>query len=107
MRSDTIHCSVCHGEMMPLGTLGNMAHYRCRQCGDERGFLAPPESYPVKPPLSIIGKDGNALAILGEARKAARKAGWTTEEWNQVRDEATSGDYNHLLATLCDNFDVE
>lgn len=26
-------CSVCGGPLMPLGTLGNIDHFRCRNCG--------------------------------------------------------------------------
>ena len=28
-----LHCSICDGELMPLGTLGNVTHLRCRYCG--------------------------------------------------------------------------
>lgn len=28
-------CEMCGGEMQPLGNLGNLMHYRCRQCGWE------------------------------------------------------------------------
>ena len=48
--------------------------------------------------VELIGKDGNAYAILGEVRKALKKAGHgdLVEEYTK---EATSGDYNHLLQT--------
>jgi hypothetical protein len=26
-------CSMCEGPLMLLGSLGNLAHYRCRNCG--------------------------------------------------------------------------
>ena len=26
-------CPACHGPSFPLGVLGNLAHYRCRNCG--------------------------------------------------------------------------
>ena len=53
-----------------------------------------------------IGTDGNAFALLGKARRAARRAGWSEERWQEVQDEAMSGDYDHLLATLDEHFDV-
>lgn len=30
---DIIECEYCGGEAYHMGTLGNMAHYRCRHCG--------------------------------------------------------------------------
>lgn len=48
--------------------------------------------------------NGNAFAVLGACRKAALRAGWTREEWKIVEDEAKSGDYDHLLATLMEHF---
>jgi hypothetical protein len=59
-----------------------------------------------KPELKLVGMDGNAFFILGMAQRAARKAGWPREQIEQVMTEARSGDYNHLLATMCDHFDV-
>lgn len=60
----------------------------------------------VKPVLQLTGEDGNAFAILGNAHRVARKAGWTNEEWTLVFNQATEGDYNDLLATMCKYFDV-
>lgn len=50
--------------------------------------------------LNLVGVDGNAFSIMGNFQKAARRQGWTKEEIDQVINEATSGDYNHLLATI-------
>ena len=60
----------------------------------------------MKPKLKIIGKDGNALNILGMARNAARKAGWTKDQIDEYTEEAMNGDYNHLLATTMEYFEV-
>jgi hypothetical protein len=57
-----------------------------------------------KPVLKIIGTDGNAFAILGKARRVAIKHNL---DWDAIHAEATSGDYNHLLATMMKYFDVE
>lgn len=50
--------------------------------------------------LKLRGLDSNAFSIMGAFSDAARKAKWTEEETNKVLNEATSGDYNHLLATI-------
>ena len=49
--------------------------------------------------VKLVGKDGNAFAILGSVSTALRKAGATPDEIKQFQTEATSGDYNNLLAT--------
>lgn len=61
------------------------------------------EGFSEKPELAIIGKDGNAFAILGAAKRVAEKNGL---DWNTIRDEATSGDYDHLLCTMGKYFEV-
>jgi len=60
-----------------------------------------------RPPLNLIGEDGNAFSILGKATKAAKKAGWTKEQIKEVMDEAKSGDYDHLLQTMMKHFDCD
>lgn len=60
----------------------------------------------MKPELKLVGLDGNAFAILGRARQAAKKAGWTEDQIDAYTNEATAGDYNHLLAVTCDYFEV-
>jgi hypothetical protein len=37
---------------------------------------------------------------MGVFQRQARKEGWTEEEIDAVLDEAKSGDYDHLLATI-------
>jgi len=61
----------------------------------------------ARPKLKLVGTDGNAFAVLGAAMKAARKAGWSKEQMGAFQVEATSGDYNALLATCQKWFDVE
>lgn len=50
--------------------------------------------------LNLRGVDSNAFSIMGAFSKAAHKAKWTEEEINKVLNEATSGEYTHLLATI-------
>uniref|UniRef100_A0A6M3JKA3 Uncharacterized protein n=1 Tax=viral metagenome TaxID=1070528 RepID=A0A6M3JKA3_9ZZZZ len=50
--------------------------------------------------LELVGLDGNAFSLLGAFKKQAKREAWTGEEIKVVIDEATSGDYDHLLQTL-------
>jgi hypothetical protein len=59
-----------------------------------------------RPALTLIGQDDNAFSILGEARRALPLAG-RRDEWGAFLAEATSGDYDHLLATVMAWFEVE
>ena len=49
--------------------------------------------------VKLVGKDGNAFAILGNIVSALKRAGATPDEIKRFQAEATSGDYNNLLAT--------
>ncbi|KAB8333647.1 hypothetical protein SD80_012465 [Scytonema tolypothrichoides VB-61278] len=63
-----------------------------------------------KHPDSIVhltGNDGNAFMILGLCQRAARKAGLPAEELQAFHEEATSGDCQHLLATVMRWFSIE
>lgn len=57
------------------------------------------------PPVhcELVGLDGNAYVLMGHWAHAARKAKWPKAEIDRVLDDARSGDYNHLLATLSAN----
>ena len=59
-----------------------------------------------KPEVMLVGQNGNAFAVLGACRQAARNAGWATERWEAVREQMTSGDYEHLLQVAMREFDV-
>lgn len=65
------------------------------------------EEEKVKPKLALVGEDGNAFMILARALNAGKKAGWTQAQINEFKSEATSGDYDNLLATVCKHFDVD
>ena len=56
--------------------------------------------------VKMVGEDGNAFACLGRCMQALRRAG-KMEMCDEFHAEATSGDYNHLLATIMDWFDVD
>lgn len=59
-----------------------------------------------KPKLKLIGEDGNAFAIMGRCREAARKAKWPEERITAMLAAMRSGDYSHLLGVVTDNFEV-
>ena len=56
--------------------------------------------------LKLTGEDGNAFFILGRARQALRRAR-RSDLWEQFHREATSGDYQNLLATCMKYFVVD
>ena len=57
--------------------------------------------------VEMVGRDGNAFAILGRCRKAAREAGLRDSEINAFVTEATVGDYDHLLQTAMRWFNTQ
>lgn len=57
----------------------------------------------MKPILKLTGEDGNAFVILGRAKRVAQANGL---DWEAIRNEATSGDYDHLLQTMIKYFEV-
>ena len=50
--------------------------------------------------LELIGLNGNAYAIMGAFRKAARRAEWKEDEIVAVIREAKSSGYDHLVGTI-------
>ncbi len=50
--------------------------------------------------VQLTGVDGNAFAILGAVQRSLKKAGVDAEVSKEFLDEAASGDYDHLLATV-------
>ena len=61
----------------------------------------------TKPTVKLIGENGNAFAIIGSVKKALRRAGADKEYIDRYLSEATSGDYDHLLAVSMEYVDVE
>ena len=56
--------------------------------------------------VKLIGEDGNALAIMGRVYSTLKKAGYK-DLASQYFDEATSGDYNHLLQVTMEYVNVK
>jgi hypothetical protein len=57
--------------------------------------------------VELVGSDGNAFAIMGKVIKALRDNDISKEERDLFKTEATSGDYNNLLATCMKWVNVE
>lgn len=57
--------------------------------------------------VKLVGQDSNAFNLLGICRRAMIKNGLSQSEIDKFTQEATSGNYDHLLATCLDWFDVE
>jgi hypothetical protein len=53
----------------------------------------------TKVKVKLTGEDGNDFNILGRVQSAMRKAKVDQSIIDEYIKEATSGDYNHLLAT--------
>lgn len=59
-----------------------------------------------KPQVKIIGNDGNAFTIMAACKRAARKAGWSSERIDEVIKRMMMGNYDNLLMVACAEFDV-
>jgi hypothetical protein len=57
----------------------------------------------IKPKLKLVGKNGNAFAILGRAKEVAEK---NKMDWDTIKKEAMSGNYDNLLQTMMKYYDV-
>ena len=57
--------------------------------------------------VELVGQNGNAFNILGICFRAMREADLPQEERDAFEKEATSGNYDHLLATCIKWFNVE
>ena len=56
--------------------------------------------------VTLTGQDGNAFAVLGQCREAARDAGLSEGEIAAFMAEAIAGDYDHLLQTAMRWFEI-
>jgi hypothetical protein len=57
--------------------------------------------------VKLVGGDGNAFTVLGHVIRAMRIARLSDLEIARFRDEATAGDYDHLLSTVMAWVEVE
>ena len=56
--------------------------------------------------VTLTGQDGNAFAVLGRCREAARDAGLSDDKIAAFMKEATAGDYDHLVQTAMRWFEI-
>ena len=56
--------------------------------------------------VELTGSDGNAFAILGKVIRALKRAKVPSEEIQEFQNQATAGDYDHLLRTCSEWVDV-
>lgn len=56
--------------------------------------------------VTLTGQDGNAFAILGRCRAAARDAGLSDGEIAAFMAEAMAGDHDQLLQTVMRWFEI-
>lgn len=49
--------------------------------------------------VQLTGQDGNGFGIVCKVKMALKRSGVSVEEQDEFFDEATSGDYDHLLQT--------
>lgn len=61
----------------------------------------------VKINMEDFMSDGNAYALLGKFRRAARKQGWSKEQVDAVLNKAMSGDYDNLLQALMEHIEFD
>lgn len=54
----------------------------------------------------LVGRDGNTFAILGVVKEALGRANVPDEEIKAFMEDATSGDYDHLLQVVMQTVDV-
>jgi hypothetical protein len=59
-----------------------------------------------RPSVRLVGADGNAFMVMGLCFRAARKAGWSKERIEALKEEMMSGNYQQLLEVAMRNFDV-
>jgi hypothetical protein len=60
-----------------------------------------------KPNVTLTGVDGNAFSLLAACTRAGRRAGMSKERLDEFRTKAMSGDYDNLLITCMEYFDVD
>jgi hypothetical protein len=60
-----------------------------------------------KPVVKLIGHDNHPFYIISKVKQALKKAGADQEYIKKYIDEATSGNYDHLLVVTMNYVDVE
>lgn len=116
MEGGVLKVTTYEGTVYLIEIVGTLFPERGRRGGAwEDGPKMPEVKYPDCT-VQLTGTDGNAMAVLGAARRALKGYLYEQEEMTsekllgEVHDltaEATSGDYNHLLQTVMKWMNVE
>ena len=73
------------------------------QCNDRAGNDEPEDGDDDESEkYTLVGVDGNAFAVMGYVMRAMRNEGFSSDDVEVYRKQATSSDYTHLLAVSCD-----
>lgn len=56
--------------------------------------------------VKLVGHDGNAFSIMARVQKAMRRAGFTSEQIAEYRNECIKGDYDNMLQVTMRYVDV-
>lgn len=56
--------------------------------------------------VELLGYDGNALSIIGTCTRTMRRNKYPKDVIDEFVNEALDGDYDHVLRTVMDWFDV-
>lgn len=56
--------------------------------------------------VKLIGEDGNAFTVMGKVIRAMRKGGVDEHTVKEYIEEATVGDYDHLLGVTMNYVEV-
>ena len=87
--------NICYGKHLSQKAVQNQHNFT---------MLSITKNFPLK---ALCKSFHNAFHVLGKVRAALRRAGESREFIEAFTKEATSGDYNHLLATVTEVVEVE
>ena len=57
-----------------------------------------------RPVIDLTGPDGNAFALMGYAKQWAKQCDYTEEHIDAMLEDMMSGDYEHLLDVIDQQF---
>jgi hypothetical protein len=62
----------------------------------------------MKPPVKLVGQDGNVFNVIGLCKRAARMAGWSPAQTQEFTARCFSaGSYDEVLQIVLESFEVE
>jgi hypothetical protein len=67
-------------------------------------ILKKEEQEDKRPVIDLTGPDGNAFALMGNVKRWCRDLSFTEENTSLILADMQSGDYDHLLEVVEENF---